>query len=426
VDLHQYDTIILEASRLLFEGSKSSSSLLSNDFIRRLNYRLDALSDWVQSGHTLIVVLDSVWSAQYKPSPSANAFWHLNSRAPFSEVTYEIASGTRLEFCGPKHLEQFFAPSLAKLSYNYVIADADLIPLLRVQRPLAGPERAVAGVKPLGRGRVFFLPKSSVGPSYIHTAIALAAVEDAPAAELPQWVTSIRTKEEAAAVAEVAALRSRLTEIASAIEEMQSEADKLASVKALVAASGRPFEVAVATALRELGLSVVDGPNSRADLIATDGTNLLAVEAKGLDGPVREQNVTQANRWLAELNATVTASEEERKRDQELARYADQIRTLGIDPAPSTICRGLICVATFRNTPLGARSEPDIPYNVATLLSRPQNSQIAAITGLELMLSVLAIRNDSSLRDPFVSSLFSHSGAIESGLHWSDFLKQEA
>jgi hypothetical protein len=93
---------------------------------------------------------------------------------------------------------------------------------------------------------------------------------------------------------------------------------------------GDSFKIAVAAALSELGLRVVDGPHPRADLLVSDGTRLGAVEAKGLEGSARENNLRQAERWTAEVRSAVSSTPERRAADPDLPRYAEQIEKLGI------------------------------------------------------------------------------------------------
>jgi hypothetical protein len=136
----------------------------------------------------------------------------------------------------------------------------------------------------------------------------------------------------------------------------------MSSVKYLVTGSGDDFKDAVARALRELGLTVVDGPHPRADLLATDGTRLLVIEAKGYEGSVSEKPLSQLARWVPEVQAAINQTEEERDNDPDLKRYADALTEPGVfGKITANHCKPMMIIGTYRKVRFDQRKDPDFP-----------------------------------------------------------------
>jgi hypothetical protein len=171
-----------------------------------------------------------------------------------------------------------------------------------------------------------------------------------------------------------------------------------------------------------LGLQVVDGPHPRADLIAFDASyGLMAIEAKGLDGCAREQNLRQADRWVADIKAACLAAPEDLEMYVDLKRYAEQLTELGVAlPTPDNVrVKGAMVIGTFRKLPLDKRVEPDFPDAVTRAVNR---SGVCGLTGLQLMCAVLKCRQEPAAKSAIIEQLFSTNGHLLQEYSWSDFL----
>jgi hypothetical protein len=174
-------------------------------------------------------------------------------------------------------------------------------------------------------------------------------------------------------------------------------------------------------ALTAVGLAVVDGPNPRADLLVTDGVRLGAVEAKGLEGPAKEPNLVQAEKWVTETKHALVLSQEARLADHDLRRYGEQLAALGVRlEATNVDCKGIMVIGTFRKTPLSQRTLADYPDQMLRPLKR---SRICALTGLDLFTMLMSSRTNPTLKAGFVDMLFETDGPINLSLSWSQFLK---
>jgi hypothetical protein len=112
---------------------------------------------------------------------------------------------------------------------------------------------------------------------------------------------------------------------------------------------------------------------------------------------------------VAEVNHTLAASSEERTRDADLRRYAEQLETLGIqlDGAAEIATKGFMIIGTFRKTPLDSRKEHSFPDQLLRPLNR---SSICALTDLQLFCMVLDARRNQGLKEKFANTLFSTNG----------------
>jgi hypothetical protein len=164
-----------------------------------------------------------------------------------------------------------------------------------------------------------------------------------------------------------------------------------------------------------------DGPHPRADLLASNGVRAAAIEAKGLDGNAREANFRQVERWKAEVNSAQTLPEDERASDPDLRRYAEKLGFLGEFSDEPGNCKGLMVIGTFRNTLLDKRNLPDFPDNVARLLAQ---AGVCGLSGLQLCGLVLMARQDPTIKEKIVDTMYSTSGVLKMALNWREFLKE--
>jgi hypothetical protein len=236
---------------------------------------------------------------------------------------------------------------------------------------------------------------------------------------LPDWVSNFQTNDEIATLRKLTKLKSEMGDLKQRIELQQQALLYLEELKQLVAGSGDDFRDAVAAALTALGLKVVDGPHPRADLLATNGKRLFAIETEGLDGCARESNVTQASRWAADVDSTLWLAADERESD--LLGYAEQIAKLNIEiqDDPDQYCKGIAVIGTFRKIPLDQRTEQDFPEPVMRMLNR---SKVCAMTGLELFSVCVRSRGHAELRSAFQEALFTTDGVFEMSNGWLSFL----
>lgn len=294
------------------------------------------------------------------------------------------------------------------------------MPLLRVARGSPGPTQIVGGYRRYGQGLIIYLPSVDGGAvewaPYINDVSELQnALTSAPSA-LPKWIDQYQTAEDVKAFAQIAELTRQTSELQVQLDKQHAVIQASRDLKRLVFDTGTAFADAVSTALTELGLSVVEGPHPRADLLASNGTRFGAIEAKGVEGPAKEKDVRQTVQWIAEVNSALASSKEEL--DADLLRYAEQLAKLPIDPDGND-CKGFLILGTFRKHPLADRPHPDFPEPVTRVLER---TDVCALTGLQLLGLILQSRQDPSLRPIIVKELFETRGVLQRAKNWNEFL----
>jgi len=247
--------------------------------------RIALVDEWVRQGHSLIVIVPRLHPIEYG--------FDLTKHEIFSGIKFSTASGGSIEYCGPTEAKPLLGLFIGHLRYQSILEGEDLIALMRVHRARAGREQIVSGFRRHGAGSMIFVPpfEHSHASERVRYVAALAKLPPKLTASrpiLPEWTEYFWTADEAAAQRAISSAEATIAELQAEIASRRNAIAELASVKQLLAGMGDPFKIAVAAALSELGLRVVDGPHPRADLLVSDGTRLGAVEAKGLDGSARE------------------------------------------------------------------------------------------------------------------------------------------
>jgi hypothetical protein len=270
-----------------------------------------------------------------------------------------------------------------------------------------------------GEGFVIFAPDGRTH-AYWNALAQLPSVLRTSKAEFPSWVDRFRTSWEKAAFSGVAARKAELEKLQAELARLEGEIDEARQLKQLFVGTGAPFETAVAAALTELGLQVIKGPHPRADLLATNGQRIAAIEAKGVEGAAKEEYVRQVRMWMPEVDAALVETEPA-ENDLVLEDYRRQLANLNLsDLDKDQDCKGILVLGTFRLTPLNQRTQPDFPENVKAVLVR---QDICALTGIQLFVLVVLARSDDAQKEQARRALFNTRGVLEMGLDWTQALE---
>lgn len=281
----------------------------------------------------------------------------------------------------------------------------------------------MAGAVKLGKGFVIFAPDGRTG-AYWNAFEQVPPLLLTSKPEIPSWVDRFRTIEERIAFDRVGIRMSELERLQTELGELESEIDRARQLKQLFVGTGSSFEHAVASALAELGLQVVKGPHPRADLLATDGRRIAAIEAKGVEGGAREEYVRQVMMWMPEVDAALVSTKESVSDDPVLEGYRRQLESLSLgDRDKDQDCKGILVLGTFRLTQLDQRTQPDFPENVKSVLAR---KDICALTGIQLFSLVVLARLDNSLKQQVQQAFFTTRGVLELGRDWNMALELAA
>jgi hypothetical protein len=424
VNLEEFKTILWRPSTWLSEVQDKTPGGMTI-WVRKVERRLLALAGWLKAGNDLVVVLDRLTSIPH----GRGDIFDFRKVLPLNAVEFQNVTGERVRFSGPVAMSDFSNQWLDVLRYSHVIAGEKLSPLFTVPAATKRSTQVVGGVVAVQSGNLILVPpdnsdaRSGARTDYL---IALAALPDLlrqGGSDLPSWIESFKSQHTIKVEAAIQKLAQMIADANAQIAAHEAEIAKDDWLKELYAGTGQGFTNAVASALTELGLKVVEGPNSRADLIFTDGIRLATAEVKGLEGSIREQNFRQAERWVSEVNHALVSTVAERRNDVDLHRYNEKLGQIGISKGESDLeCRGLMIVGTFRKVPIDQRTGPDYPDQLARPLGR---SRICSMTGLQLFNALMSIRNDPELKKPFIEDIFETNGPFQNALTWTQFLSQK-
>jgi len=383
------------------------------------------LMQWIAAGHSLII-----FTAHPFAWPLGHGHEYTVSDLPFfGGTSIEPYRGELIEWCGPLAAAASMELCLPALSYEVLLTGEDLQPLFKVSSAVSQETQIVGAMRKIGNGSVLFAPPLKPGRQGVEWEIYIGHLAELPKllrqakTDSPTWSSLYQFQDEMSANASKSEMERMIEGLRFKISEQQVIIDAARELKVLFFGTGDHFKDVVARVLAELGLQVVDGPTPRADLIAFDGQCILAIEAKGVDGPVREMNFRQVEQWAADIRRTLAANLEERQADSDLRRYAEKLKEVGVDidseANRGTECKPLLVVGTFRKTSLEQRSEPDFPDPVARTINR---STACAMTGLQLLGLLIQARGCPDFKAEARASLYATNGVFRSMENWQSFL----
>jgi len=392
--------------------------------------RFHELTEWVKEGNIIVIVgppRDHL-KVDYVDKRIPHSYDFLANEI-FSDITFRHTSGSLVEYCGPDNLSQLIGNFASAVSYNAIISGQKLVPLFRVSQASTRRDQIVGAFKPLGNGMVVFLPWLSTSMASEITAYYAAALSIPEylnkefSEQGPDWLSLFQTSAEQEANEKIKNAHSQILKIEAEIVKLKRAIFLEQSAKILFTGTGDAFANAVAEALRELGLKVIEGPKHRADLIAWDGKRLAAIEAKGIEGPAREKNIAQAVRWAADIAAARLSTEEDAADDIDLENYRTKLADLGVPIAnsePELPCKGIVILGTFRKTPIDERSNS---FNdpVVRVINR---SGICALTGLQLFNILREVRAELTSRNSAIDKIFGTNGVLDLGHEWQGHLNK--
>jgi len=417
MNLYEHEVLFILPGNLLTE--MKANAAVTESVHESVAARMAEIVKWIERGHTLIVLGLSpapYWFNQGNDT-SETAIEQL---PPFNKVKLTAKSGASIR-CSPA-VASALDPLVRWIKYDFVLEGPNLIPLLFVRTTQNTVDRPdmVAGAIELGKGFVIFAPDGRQNV-YWRALYGLPALLRSSNAEFPSWTDRFHTGWEKVAFSGVATRKAELDRLKTELAELVGEIDQARKLKMLFVGTGASFEAAVAAALVELGLQVVKGPHPRADLLATNGKRIAAIEAKGVDGGAREEYVRQVMMWMPEVDAALAMTTESAENDPVLDDYRRQLTNLNLnDRDPDQDCKGILVLGTFRSAPLDQRTQADFPENVKAVLAR---QDICALTGIQLFVLVVLARSDEAIRKQVRQALFNTRGVLEMGLDWTRALE---
>lgn len=212
---------------------------------------------------------------------------------------------------------------------------------------------------------------------------------------LPAWAHNLDLSEEVKIKEEIEDKKKAIEKIRSEIDGHEQVLKSNEWLKYLFTEKGTTLEDVVLKALNELDLHTVAGPEKRTDLLSfnKDINTIYAIEVKGHDnGSMKDYDVDQCKRWIAEVSATFKMPPEER--DVIFDRYAEILKeNFGFEVPfeegqETPTVKGVLIGNTYKKTSAldrksiqSHRGEHFTPTQETTM----KHSNIAGITTLQLL-----------------------------------------
>ncbi|MFZ1922327.1 MAG: hypothetical protein WAU57_11925 [Xanthobacteraceae bacterium] len=424
VNLSEFDTLIYSPQHLVSElqGARQQTSL---EYVYGAIARLEELSEWVTTGHSLVVLVTSLPLLNIQGLSQSRL---LEGSFPLNLSAYQEASGRRIEYCGPKELEPLLSLFSAGLRYETVLLSEDIKPLFRVVQARPGVQQNIGGYFHHGEGVVLLVPPLQQGDakrqtSYLDTMVGLPErIRNLGEVEYPVWIENIWTRPESEAHKAVTATIAQIASLNNTIAERKLKIFDEMKSKELLFTTGDQFCGAVIAALTELGMRVVGGPHPRADILGLEGSVVAAIEAKGLEGSSKERDLRQVETWKSEVLHTLSSLPSER--DATLRNYASKLADLGldVDGEHECECKGIMVIGTFRLTPVPDRNEGDsFPGDIKNKIKL---ARVCALTGLQLYNLLMAARNGLEEKTTIRALLLRTEGVLEDHNDWQKYLNR--
>lgn len=318
---------------------------------------------------------------------------------------------------------------LTEIEYEVVIDSTEATPLLIAGKGHAGPDKVTACYQKMGDGLILFMPSKTImrPEHYVYTLYSIAtAISDLNlVSPIIEWSKDFCFQDELSLRKEIAQKEEIIEKAKTSLEEIENEIlTKHAPLKKLFTSSDRIFEEAVKSALKEIGYDAVFGPTGHADLVAYDGKTLLALEAKGIFGPIKEGHISQASKWVAELD-TVLYMEEDEITDEIDLKYLECLKELGLNTGAErsvNFSKGVVICNTYCQLPLDQRDD-DFSIKVPENLTR---RHICGLTGLQLLGMLLDVRKSEAQAEKYRQEIVGTDGVLSGFEDYTKFLTKNA
>jgi hypothetical protein len=392
-----------------------------NVHLPHIKSRVEILRRVVDSGVPLIIIID-----HYRiPDLSLNSRGII-ARSPLDFLNplllpeTQAFKGTEADYLGPTFGISDKIFRVIPYSYNFALCDASLVPLFRAPSRLETERRVVGGYRRTQDGLIVYAPPISDPasfPKYCAALLDLAdfIARDESSSDTPAWALRLNLKREAEKKRKAAQHRleaERHSQFAASLEDDLSASNWHSQ---LIASSGRPLEIAVQRAMKEMGIPCEGGPRDRADFLALWEDTILVGEVKGYDGATKEASLAQCKRWVSEVESVLSTPPSEW--DVTQSEYAAILGTLGANVLESmsvgTKVKGVIISNNYRNIPPNAR--PDLRSRLGENFSdifraNSDRATVAVMTSLQLLGMMSAFRENREEAGEYVRELIETNG----------------
>lgn len=123
-NLYEYDTIIFDPESVRKELSTLGGGPYPEETYEAYLMRFHQLAEWVNDGHTLICLARNQFTIQFFSNIGGIrdlVQTQIGTMPLFGDLTFQNATGSRVEFCGPASTEALLKPFIDKLRYQTIV-----------------------------------------------------------------------------------------------------------------------------------------------------------------------------------------------------------------------------------------------------------------------------------------------------------------
>ena len=427
ISVFDYDVVIWDPAASIrtyhyyesYQGLPSLSDSESARLKADVQRRHAEFADFVKSGRTLIVIVSppqTVYAATGEVQTSGTgrnasrtrivARLDITSAIPVKDTTFVRASGDRIEVVGDGPIQSHLRANAKSLRYAATLEGAPGTVVAKV----AGTDRAVASVvRPESGGLLALLPATTFegewdedggerswpeeAPAFQESLLeALAKLDGNAEIDRPSWAERYATQKQIEVRAEVAKQETAIEKARSKLSKLQVQSDTVDLLDQLYLGTGRTLELRVADILSALGGEVTEPEPNRDDWRVDFNGTPAVVEIKGVTKSAAEKHAAQLEKWVA-------------------GAYADT----------GVTHKGIRVVNTWRDTPLGERTDVDFP---SQMIPYSTGREHVLITGLELFIIAAEIDADSAKAEEWRERILNTSGRLSRVPDWRDYIQQ--
>ena len=418
VNFGEADTVLI--------GPEAIWEAINSDNPNFFNFIFKELMSSVERGLNLIILLDEKYNYSVYPT-----LFKISAIPPFTllvKTNTEKGSSINETHEFSKYVKSTKPYMEGILGYDIVFKETNLIPILKAGKGHDGPDKIIAGFKKIGRGIVLFMPSKTTLTNIAHTQILKKLVNEIQLSnnnvqEL-EWVKNFCFPEENNIRLKIENNEKQIQEIKQRIIKLNDKIkNQFLPLKSLFTTSDIAFEEAVKEALISIGYNAVLGPTGHADILAYNGSTLLAIEAKGINSAIKEGHIAQASKWTTEVD-TVLSHEEEDITDEIDIKYLNCLKELGIKTGENRsvdFSKGVAICNTYCKKPLDKRNDNfaiKVPENL-------RRRHIFALTGLQLLGVVIAVKNNPKLKEKYQTTFAETEGVFEEYNNYNEILHKK-
>jgi hypothetical protein len=335
----------------------------------------------------------------------------LLSALPVSGIVFQKASGSRIEIVSEGPAASLLKKYRELLRYEATMAKSRGTSLAKVTRT----DRIVSSlIRTTGGGNLVLLPlidlasdseddereRDEGDDGWIEQAPEFQADLLATLEELstrgvtarPAWAKNYATEQQRELITDIATQQERVEKARARLAKLHQERERAEARDQLFLGTGRALELQVREVLELLGGTVIEPPPGRDDWRVDFPEGAAVLEIKGVLKSAAEKHAAQLEKWVA-------------------SAFEDS----------GEMPKGILVVNTWREVPLGERTQEDFPSQMLPYSKRRGH---CLITGLQLFVIRADVEGNPDRAERWRKLLLSTKGIVAQAKDWRKVIQE--